>query len=98
MMFHVDTAFATEVLALVFGTAFWVALKQWNIQNTFAKVVSVFAIVAAIGGMICTIYWGAQYQSKGYFVHPYGLKTETGGCCGGAQHGKGGSCGDHHER
>ena len=69
MMFQLDTAFATELIALVLGTGLLVLVSKWEVKCLFTKIVGVFVIAASIGGMACTVYWGAKYRSLGYFYH-----------------------------
>ncbi len=76
MMFQLDTAFATELIALALGTGLSVLLSKWEVKNLFAKVVSIFVIVTSILGMLCSVYWAATYRSRGYFAHPYHVTME----------------------
>jgi hypothetical protein len=76
MMFQLDVAFATELIALVLGTGLLVLVDKWEIKSRFTKVVGVFVIAASLLGMLCTAYWAARYRLQGHFVHPYDMRME----------------------
>lgn len=70
MMFQLDSAFATELIALVLGTGLLVLVNKWEVKCLFTKIVGVFVITASILSMICTVYYGIRYRGQGHFVHP----------------------------
>lgn len=74
MMFQADTAFGTELIALVLGTGLllW-ASKEDVCCKGFAKIVAYFTIVASILGMLCTGYYTVRYWEDGHFKHPQSM-------------------------
>ncbi len=81
MIFQLDVAFATELIALILATALLVVLRKWEIKCVFPKAVGIFAVVASLLGMLCTAYYGYQYRAQGYFASPF-MKMEKAGIKG----------------
>lgn len=73
-MFLFHTALPLGMLALTAGTA----LYLWSVRNNgegvgLAKFIGIFVMIFSIGSIICTIYYGGIYWSKGYFQSPTGI-------------------------
>ena len=71
MMFLFDLAFAVEVLAFGFGGYFLVwAASHEGAGVAIAKRIGHIVIALAILGMLCTLFYGTMYWTKGYFSTP----------------------------
>ena len=71
MMFMLDMAFATQLLALGLGTALLIwAYRNKGVGVAFAKAIGYIITVLALLTMLCSLYYGFKYWGKGYFKSP----------------------------
>ncbi len=70
-MFHFDTAFMLEVIALAAG----LTLLHFGKSATAAllRAAGWLLIVASIGSASCSIYYAIRYHVQGEFDHAYGV-------------------------
>lgn len=71
MMFLLDLAFATELIALGVG----VGILVWAFRNdgagvALAKFFGYVITIAAIFVLLCSSFYGVKYWAKGYFKSP----------------------------
>jgi hypothetical protein len=72
MVFHADTAFAVELLALVAAAALLLAAKKSEgAAKGLVLVIAYFSIVAAILALLCTSYYALRYREDGWFKTPF---------------------------
>lgn len=71
MMVLLDLVYAVEVLGLGMGFAFlvWAAQIQ-GYAKALAKSSGYVIIILTMLGLVCTVYSGFLYWSKGYFTDP----------------------------
>jgi len=67
MIFHVDMAFALELIAFAMGFLLLVAIKQSQMTCKATKAAAFFVIIASVLSMLCTVYFASQYRNAGMF-------------------------------
>lgn len=71
MMFLLDFAFATVLIALGIGIAFLIwAYRNDGVGITLGKVFGYIITIAAVISLLCTSYYGITYWVEGYFKSP----------------------------
>jgi len=74
MVFLADMAFATEIIALVAGTALLAySCKEGIGCKGFVKAIAYITIVLSILTLLCTSYYSLRYWEDGYFKHPQAM-------------------------
>ncbi len=68
MMNVIHLTVALELMALVFGVALLIYIKnQTKIKTAWASFVAWFVIVASIISILCSIYTSVMFWNKGYY-------------------------------
>ncbi len=71
MMFLLDIAIATEVMALVAGALLLAYSEKGQSGSTiFLKGIAYFAMIVAVGGIFCSVYYGFKYREAGAYKIP----------------------------
>jgi hypothetical protein len=76
-MFHLHTAFAVQLLALIAAGALlaWTGYVNIHAKN-LVRVVAYSAIVLSVLGILCAGYYGLKYSQAGYFESPAAMMRD----------------------
>jgi hypothetical protein len=74
-MFHLDTAFAIELLVLTAGAALlgWTGYAHIHAKKLVRAIAYGVLVLTALT-MLCTAYYGVKYTRMGYFSSPMGTQ------------------------
>lgn len=74
-MFHLDTAFAIELLVLTAGAALlgWTGYAHVHAKK-LVTAIAYSVIALSVLTMLCTAYYGLKYTRMGYFESPMAMQ------------------------